>query len=75
MSGDELYGHGIAKRQDQHPQPNTLQEACGAASFGVDAYTGRAPECRIEDMRKWCHDHYGPEAWPVLGKTGEWHSG
>ena len=75
MSCNEHYGHGMANSHDQHPQPNTLQEACGGTPFGVDAYTGRATECRIEDMRKWCRDNYGPEAWPVLGKPCEWYSG
>ena len=75
MSCDELYGHGMAKSHDQHPQPHTLQEACGGTPFGVNAYTGPLGECRIEDIREWCCDHYGPEAWPRGGQAGEWYSG
>lgn len=43
----------------------------------TDAYTGgmaRGDE-RYSEIMEWCRDHFGPEAWPIHDKPGEWHCG
>lgn len=42
-----------------------------------DAYVGRdsKDDRRDREMRIWCRDHFGPEAWPLHEKPGRWHFG
>lgn len=46
-----------------------------ATPWMVDVYTGRIGEERDRDMRLWCEDAFGDEAWPIHGRPGAWHRG
>ena len=41
----------------------------------VDAYTGSHDTDRRHDLMEWCREQFGPEAWPIHGHPGQWHSG
>lgn len=41
----------------------------------MDAFTGAVNSTRWHLMNEWCRENYGPEAWPIHGKPGQWHRG
>lgn len=41
----------------------------------VNAYTGNVYDGREREVMEWCRENFGPEAWPIHGKPGEWHRG
>lgn len=43
--------------------------------FMVNAFTGPCADNLDREIRDWCHDTFGPEAWPIHGKPGDWHRG
>ena len=46
----------------------------GGTPWVCDAYTGRDSknDKRGREMRLWCRDRFGPDAWPLHGKFGRW---
>ena len=38
----------------------------------VDAFTGSIIERRDIEIRQWCLDHFGEEAWPLHDRPGRW---
>lgn len=41
----------------------------------IDVLTGSHGEEKHCDIMRWCLEEFGPEAWPIHGKAGQWHSG
>lgn len=41
----------------------------------VNAFTGSSGGKRWEEIREWCVERFGPEAWPLHGRPGRWYSG
>lgn len=41
----------------------------------VNAFTGPIVEDRMHEIISWCRERFGPEAWPIHGKPGNWHRG
>ncbi|MDF1606935.1 hypothetical protein PZ897_01960 [Hoeflea sp. YIM 152468] len=41
----------------------------------VDAFTDGINSDREREMNEWCRDNFGPEAWPIHGKPGDWYRG
>ena len=41
----------------------------------VDAYAGSPDSDRRRTMVEWCDDRFGPEAWPIHGRAGDWRLG
>ena len=41
----------------------------------VEAYTDSINSQRWQNVMEWCREYCGPEAWPIHGKAGKWHSG
>lgn len=70
MTGSELYQRQIIKGDN-----DLLREVWGSTPWMVQAYTGSWADDRIMEIREWCTDEFGPEAWPIHGKPGRWHSG
>jgi hypothetical protein len=41
----------------------------------VDAFTDGTGSGRDREMRDWCREQFGPEAWPIHGRPGQWQRG
>jgi hypothetical protein len=41
----------------------------------VDAITDSVNSMRWHEVMCWCHEQFGPEAWPLHDKPGDWHTG
>lgn len=62
------------KRQD--PRGLALHhKVWDATPWMVNAYTGRIGDERDAEIREWCSEQFGDEAWPIHGRPGLWHRG
>lgn len=67
----ELHQRQIANCDDE-----LMHQVWDGTPWMVDAYTGSiSNEGRYREMMEWCRDEFGPEAWPIHGKPGDWHCG
>ena len=75
MTGSELYRRAMAHYEQQGDRPDLMHKLWDNTPWMVSAFVGQVGGDRDEAMRQWCRDHYGPQAWPIHGRPGEWHSG
>ena len=75
MMGSELYRREMALCEEQGDPVGLMQMVWGGTPWMAEAFTGPFGGCRLDAMRQWCRDHYGPEAWPIHGRPGNWHGG
>ena len=52
-----------------------MHQVWDATPWMVDAITGGINSDRWREVMEWCHEQFGPEAWPIHGKAGDWHTG
>jgi len=71
MEGSDLYQRQIAPSEDE-----LMHKVWDGTPWMVDAYTGSISNTgRYREIMEWCQEHFGPEAWPIHGKPGDWHCG
>lgn len=69
--GSALYHRQITERGN-----DLMHQVWDGTPWMTDAYTGSIEnDGRYGRMMRWCRDHFGPEAWPIHGKPGNWYSG
>src|SRR5690606_32151703 len=69
--GSPLYQRQIATCDDA-----LTHKAWDGTPWMVEAYTGSPSNHeRYRDIMEWCWSEFGPEASPIHGKPGNWHSG
>ena len=70
-TGSELYQRVIAPKDDE-----LMHRVWDGTSYMVDAYTGSISNFgRYREIKDWCREQFGDEAWPIHGQPGNWHSG
>jgi hypothetical protein len=71
VTGSPLYLRQIAPSDDE-----LMHKVWDGTPWMVDAYTGPISNYgRYAEIMDWCRDKFGPEAWPIHDKAGNWHSG
>lgn len=71
VQGSPLYQRQIANSEDA-----LMHQVWDGTPWMIEAYTGSiANYGRYREIMEWCHYHFGPEAWPIHGLPGHWHSG
>lgn len=74
--GSDLYRRSMAYYEAREDDGGALQhKVWDGTPWMVDAYTGQCAGERDLEIREWCEYHFGPEAWPIHGKAGQWHRG
>lgn len=75
--GTELYHRAIEwSRTNLDDKGHKLTLKCWQPHpWMVNAFTGPCGERRDLEMREWCAEQFGDEAWPIHGKTGDWYRG
>lgn len=69
-------GSDLYKRQIFDCDDDLMHKVWDGTPWMVDAYTGSISDGdRYREIMQWCRDSFGPEAWPIHGKDGDWHSG
>ena len=74
-AGTDLYRRALAFNDDDPERKALMDKVWRDTPWMVDAYTGSHYTDRRHDMMEWCREQFGPEAWPIHGKPGAWHSG
>jgi len=70
VEGSDLYQRQIAGCEDE-----LMHKVWDGTPWMVDAFTGSTSTDRYLEMVEWCREQFGPEAWPIHGKPGNWHTG
>lgn len=52
-----------------------MHQVWDATPWIVDAITGGINSDRWREVMEWLREQFGPEAWPIHGKAGDWHTG
>lgn len=74
--GSDLYHRSMAYYETKERDGGELQhKVWDGTPWMIDAYTGDVADDRDMEMREWCEEHIGPEAWPIHGRQGDWHRG
>ena len=73
----ELYRSMIAYWEDKGDQSqlDLQHRVWDGAPWMVSAFTGCIADDRDMEMRDWCRNMFGDEAWPIHGKPGSWKRG
>lgn len=74
-SGTDLYRRALAFNDDDPESKDLTAKVWRDTPWMVDAYTGSHETARRHELMEWCREHFGPEAWPIHGHPGQWHSG
>lgn len=76
VDGTDLYHRSMAYYEAKEPDGGELQhKVWDATPWMVNAYTGSIADDRDMEIRDWCEQEFGQEAWPIHGKAGNWHRG
>ena len=74
--GSALYHRSMAFYADRERDGGALQhKVWDNTPWMTDAFTGRCGQERDLEMRTWCEERFGDEAWPIHGKAGNWNRG
>jgi hypothetical protein len=75
--GSDLYQHIIAwSLANLNTYQHELTLKCWEdRPWMVSLYTGSCGEDRDYDIRTWCREQFGEEAWPLHGRWGRWYRG
>lgn len=71
--GNELYQRTITFDYGDPERRSLVEKVWSGTPWMVNAYTGSCGDDRDCEMRDWCFEHFGNEAWPIHGKPGKWH--
>ena len=74
-AGTDLYRSALAFNDDDPERQALMAQVWRDTPWMVDAYTGSHDTDRRHDLMEWCREQFGPEAWPIHGLPGQWHSG
>jgi len=70
VTGSALYGRVVAPSDDP-----LMHKVWQGTPWMMDAHTGSINSDRWHDVIEWCRENYGPEAWPIHDRPGQWHTG
>ena len=74
--GTDLYRRTMERAgKEGRDRAELMREVWSGTPWMVDAYTGSISDHRYDEIMDWCRDQFGPEAWPIHGEEGLWHSG
>ena len=74
-AGTDLYRSALEFNDDDPERKALMAKVWRDTPWMVDAYTGSHDTDRRHDLMEWCREQFGPEAWPIHGHPGQWHSG
>jgi hypothetical protein len=74
-AGSDLYLRALAFNDDDPERKALMAKVWCGTPWMVDAYTGSHDSARRHELMEWCREQFGPEAWPIHGHAGQWHSG
>ena len=73
--GTDLYRDILSYDYGDPETKELMVKVWSGTPWMIDVLTGSHDEKKQRDIMQWCLDEFGPEAWPIHGKSGQWHSG
>ena len=74
-AGTDLYRSALSFNDDDAERKALMEVVWRNTPWMVDAFVGSYNTARRFAVMEWCLDTFGPEAWPIHGHAGQWHSG
>ena len=71
----ELYQRTITYDYGDEDRRALMEEVWSGTPWMLNVFTGSCNEDRDLEIRDWCHEHLGDEAWPIHGRPGAWQRG
>ena len=68
-------GSALYDRFIRHDRDELMHKVWDGTPWIVSAYTGGPMHTRWREIMDWCDEQFGPEAWPIHGHAGNWHTG
>lgn len=75
VRGTELFERMLAFNYEDTERAELMRKVWSVTPFMVDCETGSPGDASYQRIMKWCRRNFGPEAWPIHGRDGEWQSG
>lgn len=76
VDGTDLYHRNMEWAESNGDRGKLMHQVWDGTPWMVDVYTGNIENFgRFREIMEWCREQFGPEAWPIHGKPGAWHSG
>lgn len=73
---NEMYERVIVRYDYEDAERNEIMKTVWSVTpFMVDAFVGSMSGDREHEIRDWCRDEFGDEAWPIHGRPGDWQFG
>lgn len=73
--GTELFQQTMDFNHGDAGMSALMRKVWGGTPWMVDAFTDGTGGARDRDMREWCIAKFGPEAWPLHDRPGQWQRG
>ena len=73
--GTDLYRSMLAFEYGDQELRELMAKVWSGTPWMVNAYTDSPDSGRWRAMVEWCREQFGPEAWPIHERHGQWHSG
>jgi len=70
-----LYQRQIAPLGHDDDRDALMHKAWDETPWMIDVYTEGPGSDRYREILQWCEEKFGPEAWPIHDKPGDWHVG
>ncbi len=76
INGSELYTRMVLRADKDGKHDELMHTVWDNTPWMVEAYTGSIDNFgRYREIMNWCRENFGEEAWPIHGKSGDWHCG
>lgn len=75
VTGSPLFQRTMDFKHDDARKQALMLKVWACTPWVVTADTGRCGEDRDCEIREWCRDQFGDEAWPIHGRQGDWQRG
>ena len=76
-TGSDLFHHMLAFNYGDRERAELMRKVWSYTPWMADIYTGgySNDQDRELEIREWCREKFGPEAWPIHEKPGTWQRG
>jgi hypothetical protein len=75
MTGNAYFQRMMAFDYKSQDAADLMYKIWRGTPFMTRCFTGQIGEEKDGEIREWCIEHFGPEAWPIHGRPGNWNRG
>jgi hypothetical protein len=73
--GTPLYDRTMSFTYEDEERGALMRKVWSGTPFMTNCNTGAGDDRRMDEIRMWCRERWGDEAWPIHGRPGRWYVG